>query len=61
LATRFGAAGLRVANRFLKDTAVVGEPVTLDWELSTASTLIVSYHDPDSGPGGHIVVSAIPD
>ena len=30
-------------------------------ELSTASTLIVSYHDPDSGPGGHIVVSAIPD
>jgi len=30
-------------------------------ELSTASNLIVSYHDPDSGPGGHIVVSAIPD
>jgi hypothetical protein len=30
-------------------------------ELSTASTLVVSYHDPDSGPGGHIVVSAIPD
>ena len=31
---RFGASGLRVANRFLKDSAVVGEPVTLDWELS---------------------------
>jgi hypothetical protein len=30
-------------------------------ELSTANNLIVSYHDPDSGPGGHIVVSAIPD
>jgi len=30
-------------------------------ELSTASELVVSYHDPDSGPGGHIVVSAIPD
>ena len=37
---RFGAAGLRVANRFLKDTAVVGEPVTLDWELSTASSSV---------------------
>ena len=30
-------------------------------ELSTANSLVVSYHDPDSGPGGHIVVSAIPD
>jgi hypothetical protein len=29
--------------------------------ISTANQLIISYHDPDSGPGGHIVVSAIPD
>jgi hypothetical protein len=30
-------------------------------ELSTASSLVLSYHDPDSGPGGHIVLSMIPD
>ncbi len=29
-------------------------------ELSTSTSMLVSYHDPDSGPGGHIVVSAIP-
>jgi len=30
-------------------------------ELSTASKTFVSYKNPDSGPGGHIVVSAIPN
>jgi len=30
-------------------------------DLSSATSLVVSYHDPDSGPFGHIVVSAIPD
>lgn len=39
-AQRFGVAGLRVANRFLKDSAVVGEPVALDWELSTAGASV---------------------
>jgi hypothetical protein len=30
-------------------------------ELSTKSTLFISYKDPNSGPGGHMVVSAVPD
>ena len=29
-------------------------------ELSTATDVFVSYKDPDSGPGGHVVVSAVP-
>ena len=30
-------------------------------ELSPANKTFVSYKNPDSGPGGHIVVSAIPN
>ena len=30
-------------------------------ELSTATSLFLSYKDPDSGPGGHVVVSAVAD
>ncbi len=30
-------------------------------ELSTNSTIFISYKDPNSGPGGHMVVSAVPD
>jgi hypothetical protein len=30
-------------------------------ELSTATHTFVSYKNPDSGPGGHVVVSAIPN
>ena len=29
-------------------------------ELSTPDTIFVSYKNPDVGPGGHIVISAIP-
>jgi hypothetical protein len=36
--------------------AVDGHP-----ELSTPADVFVSYVDPDSGPTGHIVVSALPD
>jgi hypothetical protein len=28
--------------------------------LSTTSDIFVSYKDPDSGPGGHVVISALP-
>ncbi len=35
--------------------ALVGHP-----ELSGQGKLFVSYKNPDSGPGGHMVVSAIP-
>lgn len=30
-------------------------------ELSTPTEIFVSYVDPDSGPTGHVVISAIPD
>ena len=30
-------------------------------ELSTATHTFVSYKNPDSGPGGHVVVSALPN
>jgi hypothetical protein len=29
-------------------------------ELSTATDMFISYKDPNSGPGGHMVISAIP-
>ena len=29
-------------------------------ELSTAADMFISYKDPNSGPGGHMVISAIP-
>jgi hypothetical protein len=35
--------------------AVQGHP-----ELSSATRLLISYYKPDAGPGGHIVVSAVP-
>jgi hypothetical protein len=36
--------------------ALYGHP-----ELSTTTDLFVSYVDPDSGPTGHVVISALPD
>jgi hypothetical protein len=30
-------------------------------ELSTNAAIFISYKDPNSGPGGHMVISAIPD
>ena len=30
-------------------------------ELSTSTDIFISYHDPNSGPGGHMVISALPD
>ena len=29
-------------------------------ELSTADQIFISYKDPNSGPGGHMVISAVP-
>ncbi len=49
---RFGASGLRVATRFLKDAAVVGEPVTLDWELSSSGQS-VAVKSSKAGVYGH--------
>ena len=36
--------------------ALIGHP-----ELSTATDVVVSYFDPDSGPTGHVVISSLPD
>ena len=36
--------------------ALIGHP-----ELSTATDIVVSYFDPDSGPTGHVVISSLPD